>query len=125
MITFLQFQVENKTDTIKTAYKCLTPTVVAVYLFQHEINITGSCHKLYTVTAVILIFYFIIVSKIEGSGKMGWETWWRFRLKGHGFDSHSSQPRRDLGQVLHSQLPMALRREIPAQYPCCVGSASE
>ena len=40
-----------------------------------------------------------------------------FRPKGHGFDS--------LGQVLNSQLPVALRREIPAQYPCCVGSASE
>src|SRR6218665_1374652 len=34
-------------------------------------------------------------------------------------------PRRDPGQVLNSQLPVALRREIPAQYPCCVGSASE
>ena len=34
-------------------------------------------------------------------------------------------PRRDLGQVLNSQLPVALRREISAQYPCCVGSASE
>ena len=32
---------------------------------------------------------------------------------------------RDLGQVLHAQLPVALRREIPAQYPCCVESASE
>src|SRR6218665_2885700 len=30
-----------------------------------------------------------------------------------------------LGQVLNLQLPVALRREIPAQYPCCVGSASE
>ena len=27
---------------------------------------------------------------------------------------------RDLGQVLHSQLPVALRCEIPAQYPCRV-----
>jgi len=33
--------------------------------------------------------------------------------------------RRDLGQVLHSQLPVALRREIPAQYPCCIVSATE
>jgi len=31
----------------------------------------------------------------------------------------------DLGQVLNSQLPVAFRREIPAQYPCCVGSAYE
>ena len=31
----------------------------------------------------------------------------------------------DLGQVLHSQLPVALRREIPAQYQRSVGSASE
>jgi len=34
-------------------------------------------------------------------------------------------PRRDLGQALHSQLPVVLRRETPTQYPCCVGSASE
>jgi len=32
---------------------------------------------------------------------------------------------RDLGQVLRSQLPVALRRETPTQYPCCVWSASE
>jgi len=31
----------------------------------------------------------------------------------------------DLGQILHSQLPVALRREIKEQYPCCDGSASE
>src|SRR6218665_86775 len=47
-----------------------------------------------------------------------------FRPKGRGFNSRSS-PRRDLGQVLHSQLPVALRREIPAQYPCYVGSAPQ
>jgi len=29
-----------------------------------------------------------------------------------------------LGQVLYSQLPVALRRETPTQYPCCVWSAS-
>jgi len=29
----------------------------------------------------------------------------------------------DLGQVLHWQLPVALWRETPSQYPCCVGSA--
>ena len=34
----------------------------------------------------------------------------------------SLQPRlSDLGQVLHSQLPVALRREIPAQYSCWSG----
>src|SRR6218665_193154 len=27
-------------------------------------------------------------------------------------------PRRDLGQVLDSQLPVALRRETPTRYPC-------
>ena len=32
---------------------------------------------------------------------------------------------RDIGQVLNLQLPVALRRETPAQYPCCVGDASE
>ena len=32
---------------------------------------------------------------------------------------------RDFGQVLHSQLPVALRHEIPTQYPCCVGGVSE
>ena len=58
-------------------------------------------------------------------------AWWRFgrvdalRPKGNGFDSRSSRHVKDLGQVLPSQLPVALRREIPAQYPCCVGSASE
>ena len=34
-------------------------------------------------------------------------------------------PRRDLGQVLNSQMPVALRRETLTQYPCCVASASE
>ena len=34
-------------------------------------------------------------------------------------------PRRDLEQVHRSLLPVALRRETPAQYPCCVGSAPE
>src|SRR6218665_93479 len=34
-------------------------------------------------------------------------------------------PSRDLGQVLNSQLPVALQCEIPAQHPGCVGSASE
>ena len=44
-----------------------------------------------------------------------------FRPKGRGFESRSM----DLGQeVLHSQLFVALRREIPTQYSCCVGSAS-
>ena len=32
---------------------------------------------------------------------------------------------RDLGQVLHSQLPVALQRENLTQYPCCVESPSE
>jgi len=30
-----------------------------------------------------------------------------------------------LGQVLNLQLPVVLQRETPAQYPCCVRSASE
>jgi len=30
-----------------------------------------------------------------------------------------------IGQVPNSQLPVALRRETLAQYPCYVGSASE
>ena len=34
-------------------------------------------------------------------------------------------PCRDFGQVLRSQLPVALRREILPQYPCYVKSASE
>src|SRR6218665_2008300 len=37
----------------------------------------------------------------------------------------AGSPRRDLGQLLRSQLPVALRRETQTQYPCCVGSASE
>jgi len=32
-------------------------------------------------------------------------------------------PHRDPEQVLNSQFPVALRREIPAQYPLCVGKA--
>ena len=36
-----------------------------------------------------------------------------------------SNTRRDLGQVLYSQLPVTLRLETPTQYPCCVGSASQ
>ena len=28
-------------------------------------------------------------------------------------------------QVLHSQLPVALRRETSTKYPCCARSASE
>ena len=32
---------------------------------------------------------------------------------------------RNLGQVTRSQLPVAIRRQTPKQYPCCVGSASE
>jgi len=34
-------------------------------------------------------------------------------------------PRRDLGQVLRWQLPVALWRETPTRYLCCVGSTSE
>jgi len=37
----------------------------------------------------------------------------------------SNLARRDLGQVLHSQLPVALWCETPTQYPCRVGSTSE
>jgi len=33
--------------------------------------------------------------------------------------------RRHLGQVLYSQLHVALQREIPAQYPCCFGITFE
>jgi len=43
-----------------------------------------------------------------------------FRPEGRAFKSRHV----DLGQVLNSQLPVAPRRESPAQYPCCVGSAS-
>src|SRR6218665_731342 len=58
------------------------------------------------------------------------ETWWRigraeaFRQKGRGFESRSSHHVGTLGKSFdHSQLPVALRRETPAQYPCCIGSA--
>ena len=33
-------------------------------------------------------------------------------------------PRGDHGQALNLRLPVALRRETPAQYPCCVGCTS-
>ena len=58
-------------------------------------------------------------------------VWWligRFDAscpKGHGFKLPLQPPRRDLRQVLHSQLPVALRCETPTQYPCSVGSTSE
>src|SRR6218665_1215570 len=58
-------------------------------------------------------------------------AWWHigrfaaFRPKSGGVRIPLLSPRRDLGQVLHSQLPVALRRETPTQYPCCVRSASE
>ena len=50
-----------------------------------------------------------------------------FRPKGHGFESRSSRHVETFGkwQVLHSQLLVALQSETQAQYPCCVGSASE
>src|SRR6218665_2945778 len=55
-------------------------------------------------------------------------AWWligrvdAYRPKGRGFESRSSH---HIGQVLHSPLPVALRRETSTQYPCCIGSASE
>src|SRR6218665_428736 len=54
-------------------------------------------------------------------------NWWSRRLSSEGswIRLLLCSPRRDFGQVLHSQLSVAFRREIPAQYPCCVGSASE
>src|SRR6218665_1259695 len=62
-------------------------------------------------------------------------AWWligrfvAFRSKGRGFESrcnrHVHVGTRDIGQVLHSQLHVALRRETPTQYSCCVGSTSE
>ena len=58
-------------------------------------------------------------------------AWWligkvdAYHPKGRGFDSRFSLQIRDLGQVLRSQLPVALRRETSTQYPSCVGSASE
>ena len=52
-------------------------------------------------------------------------AWWligrfnAFRPRGRGLASRSSrQPRRNLGQVLHSQLTVVLRRETPTQYQC-------
>src|SRR6218665_3624192 len=58
----------------------------------------------------------------------GWRTGRvdAFRPKGHGFGSRSSRHVATLGKsVTHIILPVALRRGIPAQYPCCVGGASE
>jgi len=47
-----------------------------------------------------------------------------FRLKGHEFNFHFSRHEGTLGSSF-TQLPVALRREILAQYLCCVGSTSE
>ena len=44
-----------------------------------------------------------------------------FRLEDHGFESRSSRHAETLGKSLCSYL----WRETLAQYPCCVGSASE
>src|SRR6218665_582849 len=55
-------------------------------------------------------------------------AWWligrvdAYHPKSRGFESRSSH---HIGQVFHSQLPVALRRETSTQYPCCIGSASE
>src|SRR6218665_1001314 len=45
-----------------------------------------------------------------------------FRPKAHGFDSRSWRHVGTFLQVLHSQLPVALRRAIPTQHSCCVGT---
>ena len=61
----------------------------------------------------------------------GHVAWWligrfgTFRLKGRRFESRSSCHIGDRGQVLHWQLPVALRHETPTQYPCCVWSIFE
>jgi len=47
-----------------------------------------------------------------------------FCPKGRWFESRSSRHVWTLGKS-HSQLPVALWHETLAQYPCCVGSASE
>ena len=53
--------------------------------------------------------------------------WWIRRLSSEGSWVRIQlwPPRKDLGQIIHSQLPVALRRENPTGYPCCLGSASE
>src|SRR6218665_1810950 len=65
-----------------------------------------------------------IIGKVQGC-----EVWW---LIGR-FDafcpkvavSNPALARKDLEQVLHSQLPVALRRDTPTQSQYCVGSPSE
>src|SRR6218665_1017969 len=85
----------------------------------------AKCRKAHEQHPIIAVVMSLMIMTFGCCG-----TWWRigrveaFRPEGRGFESRSRPQRRDLGQVLHSQLPMALRRETPAQYPCCVGSAS-
>jgi len=63
------------------------------------------------ITTIMIMIMIIIIVVVVVCG-----TWWRFgwvnafRLK---------------GQVLHSQLHVAFRRETLAQYLCCVRSTSE
>jgi len=48
------------------------------------------------------------------------------RAKDHGFESRYGRHVKTLGKSLTRRtLPVALQREIPTQYPCCVRSSSE
>ena len=52
-------------------------------------------------------------------------AWWLIGWFVTGLNPTLAPPRRGLEEVLHSQLPVVLRRETPTQYPCCVWSTSE
>ena len=72
-------------------------------------------HDLWTVF-LMQIYVYIPVTR----WRFGWDD--SFQPEGRGFDSRSSRHVGTLGKSLtHS----CLWRETPAQYPCCVGSASE
>ena len=70
-----------------------------------------------TITGVVSLLMCVDVGRGWRIGRVD-----AFRPKGHGLDS-----RRHVWTLGKSftQLPVAPRCEIPAQYPCCVGSASE
>ena len=94
------------------AYICAT-----IHTYMH-IYIHIQLKGIQTIHEFINSYIIYVVGRgwvlVEGHGSEG--SWVRLPLY---------PPRRELGQVLHSQSPVALRREIPAQCPCCVGSASE
>src|SRR6218665_462100 len=75
--------------------------------------------------------YLRLQESIERSAIYRSGAWWltgrfnTFHPKGRKFVSRSSRHLVTLRKSFTHLLPVALQRETPTQYPCCVGSASE